>query len=150
MLFRSIEFTRHFQYEERDLDLSDKLKAETSGIFNLIVKYYEKLNSEGFVMPEDSLKTIKRYQLNSNNILNYITTQLFEDKQCYIKTSELYENYKKWCEDEELKNLSKKNFKEEMLKMGAVYTEREYRKDINGLEWLNSCGLSHGRQVTGR
>lgn len=145
-----IEFTRHFKLEERDLDLSDKLKSETSGIFNLIVKYYEKLNSEGFVMPEDSLKTIKRYQLNSNNILNYITTQLFEDKQCYIKTSELYENYKKWCEDEELKNLSKKNFKEEMLKMGAVYTEREYRKDINGLGfdtyWVKGFNFSENKK----
>lgn len=128
-----IEFTRHFEFEERDLDLSDKLRTETSGIFNLIIEYYNRLNSEGFIIPQDSLNTIKRYQLNSNNILNYKSTRLFEDKQCYITTSKLYEDYKKWCEEEEIKNMAKKNFKEEMLKNGALYTEKERRKGHDGV-----------------
>ena len=127
-----IEFPRHFEQWERDLELAYKLKEETSGIFNLIVTYYNNLKKEGFVIPNSSKETIARYQLNSNNILAYTTARLIKSPQTYLKSSELYEDYKSWCEEEELKNLSKKNFKEEMLKFGALYTGKERRNDLQG------------------
>lgn len=128
-----IEFTHHFELDERDLTLADKLKAESSGIFNLIIKYYNKLKTDGFVIPNESKETIQRYRLNSNNILAFKTTQLYEDKTNYVKSSQLYDEYKRWCENEELKYLSKKNFKEEMIKLGAYYTDSESHKNNDGI-----------------
>jgi putative DNA primase/helicase len=128
-----IEFTRHFEQSERDINLPEKLKEETSGIFNLIVEYYAKLKKEGFIVPEESKQVLTRYQLNSNNVLAFKTARLFESSNSYLKNSELFEDYKKWCLDEELPNQAKKNFKEEMLKLGAFYTPKERRKDLNGI-----------------
>lgn len=144
-----IEFTRHFELEERDFNLMDKLKAETSGIFNMIIEYYNKLKKENFIIPEESQQTLLRYRLNSNNILAFKTAKLFEDKTSYIKTSKLYDLYKNWCEEEELKYLSKKNFKEEMIKIGAVYTDKENHKNENGVfeqtYWVKGFSLSNNQ-----
>lgn len=128
-----IEFTKHFELNERDFGLMDKLKAESSGIFNLIIEYYNKLQAENFVIPEESQEVLTRYQLNSNNILAFKMNCLKEDKTSYIKSSVLYEKYKVWCEEEELKYLSKKNFKEEMIKIGAYYTDKENHKNEQGV-----------------
>lgn len=142
-----IEFTRHFELEERDFGLMDKLKQETSGIFNMIIEYYQKLQRENFIIPEESQRTIMRYRLNSNNILAFQTTKLIEDKNSFVKSSVLYETYKNWCEEEELKYLSKKNFKEEMIKVGAVYTDSEWHKNQNGVNektyWVKGFIISN-------
>ncbi len=143
-----IEFTRHFELAERDFGLMDKLKAETSGIFNLIIEAYNKLDKEGFIMPKQSQDVLTRYRLNSNNTLAFVTANLTEDKIAYIKSSSLYEKYKDWCEEEELKYLSKKNFKEEMIKLGAHYTDIEHHKNENGIDektyWVKGFSISNG------
>ena len=144
-----IEFTRHFELEERDFNLMDKLQKETSGIFNLIIEYYQKLEHEGFIIPQESQDTLTRYRLNSNNILAFKTARLIEDRTSYIKTSELYEIYKEWCEEEELKFLSKKNFKEEMIKVGAVYTDKENHRNKDGVleqtYWVKGFSISNNK-----
>ena len=144
-----IEFTRHFELDERDFNLMDKLKQETSGIFNLIIEYYQKLDKEGFIIPQESQDTLTRYRLNSNNILAFKTAKLFDDKSSYIKSSTLYDLYKEWCEEEELKYLSKKNFKEEMIKVGAVYTDKESHKNEDGYYektfWVKGFSLSNNQ-----
>lgn len=141
-----IEFTRHFELTERDFGLMDKLKSESSGIFNMIIHYYNKLKQENFVVPKESQDVINRYRLNSNNILAFKTAKLFEYKDAYTKSSKLYEEYKSWCEEEELKYLSKKNFKEEMIKIGAIYTDKERHSDESGISdntfWVKGFSLT--------
>ena len=144
-----IEFTRHFELEERDFNLMEKLQKESSGIFNLIIEYYQKLEQEGFIIPQESQDTLTRYRLNSNNILAFKTAKLFDDKKSYIKSSKLYDTYKEWCEEEELKFLSKKNFKEEMIKIGAVYTDKESHKNEDGYYertfWVKGFSLTNNQ-----
>lgn len=142
-----IEFTRHFEQNERDFELMDKLKSESSGIFNLIIEAYSKLEKEGFIVPKESQDVLTRYRLNSNNTLAFVTAKLKEDKTSYLKSSELYEKYKEWCEEEELKYLSKKNFKEEMIKLGAYYTDKENHKNSEGsfeqTFWVKGFSISN-------
>lgn len=144
-----IEFTRHFEQNERDFGLMDKLKAEASGIFNLIIEAYSKLEKEGFIVPKESQDVLTRYRLNSNNTLAFVTAKLEENKISYIKSSQLYENYKNWCEEEELKYLSKKNFKEEMIKLGATYTDVENHKNEEGYwektYWVKGFSISNNK-----
>ena len=145
-----IEFTRHFELNERDFNLMDKLKEENSGIFNMIIEYYNKLKNENFIVPKESQEVLTRYQLNSNNILAFKTSNLKEDKNSYIKSSVLYEKYKEWCEEEELKYLSKKNFKEEMSKIGAYYTDKENHKNEQGFNeqtfWVKGFIITNGNE----
>lgn len=142
-----IEFNRHFELSERDFGLMDKLKSESSGIFNMIIEYYNKLQLEGFIVPQESQDTLSRYRLNSNNILAFKTARLYENKNSCIKASVLYEKYKEWCEEEELKYLSKKNFKEEMIKFGARYTDKESNKNEQGIfertYWVKGLSIAN-------
>lgn len=124
-IFRSnrihlICFDRHFEIDERDLNLKDKLKAEISGIFNYIVPYYEKLKQEGFILPESTKQAIEQYQYNSNNVLLFVKERLYEDKQCWETVGDVYKTYTEWCEENGLSQMAKKTFKERLAKCGAV------------------------------
>ena len=80
-------FDRHFELEERDLHLKEKLKSEVNGIFNKLIQYVDKLNNEGFIMPQSTLDTIQQYRYNSNNVLLFIKEKLYGDtKLIYIKS----------------------------------------------------------------
>ena len=117
-------FDRHFELNERDYGLKDKLKNEISGIFNLIAEHYQKLNQENFILPKSTQNTIEKYQLNSNNILLFIKENMFESKSSYEKASVVYEKYTKWCEDCGYKALGKKSFRERFERQGAEYIEK--------------------------
>lgn len=128
-IFRSdrihlICFDRHFEEGERDLNLKEKLKAEISGIFNLIVPYYKKLNKEGFVLPKSTKETIEQYQYNSNNVLLFTKQRLFESKTSWETMSDIWSNYIDWCEKDGYNQMSKKTFKERLEKCGAIIDER--------------------------
>lgn len=140
-------FDRHFEPSERDLNLKDKLKTETSGIFNYIYEHYKKLQNEGFIIPDSSKQEIEKYQLNSNNILSFVKESLFADNHSYEKTSDLYNAYRAWCEESGLNSKSKKNFKEEMIKNGAVYLPDKCRQKNNKGEsdvtfWVRGFSLT--------
>lgn len=117
-------FDRHFEPNERDLHLKDKLKTEISGIFNMIVKYYDKLQEEGFILPESTKKTIEQYQLNSNNILLFIKENMFESPTSYEKASDVFDKYTKWCEECGYKAMGKKTFREKFERQGAEYIDK--------------------------
>lgn len=127
-IFRSnrlhlVSFDRHFKESERDLQLKDKLKNEVNGIFNLLIKYYDKLNAEGFIMPQSTKDTIQQYQYNSNNVLLFVKEQLYEDKQCWETAKDIYDKYTKWCEENGLSQMANKTFKERLNKCGATLNE---------------------------
>lgn len=128
-IFRSnrlhlVSFDRHFEVSERDLQLKDKLKTEVSGIFNVLVRYYEKLNQEGFIMPKSTIEAIEQYQYNSNNVLLFTKEQLYVDKQCWETMTDIYNKYTKWCEDNGLSQMAKKTFKERLSKCGAIIEDK--------------------------
>lgn len=140
-------FDRHFEKHERDLNLKDKLKKETPGIFNLLAKYYKKYKAEGFIMPDSTLQTISKYQLNSNNILAFKTEKLHENTSFYEKSSDLFKSYCEWCEENGLQPRAKKNFKDGMQKLGAVYLEEKQNKKNNqgtseNTYWVRGFGLT--------
>lgn len=126
-------FDRHFELNERDYGLKDKLKSETSGIFNLIAQYYFKLNQENFVLPDTTKSTIERYQLNSNNILLFIKENMYANSSSYEKASVVYEKYTKWCEDCGYKSLGKKTFRERFERQGAEYIEKSRHTTDEGI-----------------
>ena len=125
-------FDRHFELNERDINLKDKLKAETNGIFNVIAPYYKKLQEEGFILPESTRKTLEQYKLNSNNVMAFVKDNLFESKNSMEKASDLYKKYAEWCEQEGLTKQAQKNFKERMIRLGAIYCEKGYGKNDKG------------------
>lgn len=157
-IFRSdrlhlICFDRHFEPDERDLSLKDRLKAEVSGIFNLLVKYYDKLNSEGFIMPESTKQTIEQYQFNSNNVLLFVKEKLYEDKQSWETIAEVYKTYTDWCVENGLSQMAKKTFKERIARCGAVINDGLARHTTSAGEnkvsrdWIKGFALNKQKMI---
>ena len=122
-------FDKVIDEKSQDVDLKDKLKNEISGIFNLIIPYYNQLKEEGWKQPKQTQQTIEKYRYVSNNILLFEKECLNKSAENYIKVSEVYLAYSKWCDENGYNTLSKKNFKEKMEQLGAVFTEKTNKKN---------------------
>ena len=103
-----VEFPRTFSKHEMDVDLTDKLTGELSGIFNWAMEGYKRLRSKNFRFEEaDSMETSKqKYKNDSNSVLTFASeylkkTQSNEDS---VKFSDAYNCYRSYCWTEEIKN----------------------------------------------
>jgi P4 family phage/plasmid primase-like protien len=129
-----VEFPRTFSKNEMDVDLTDKLTRELSGIFNWAMDGYKSLQSKNFRFEEsDSMETSKqKYKNDSNNVLSFATEylkklNLNDDK---VKFSDAYSRYKYYCATEEIKNCyGKKAFRK--ILNNAGYTIGSSTKDNN-------------------
>ncbi len=125
-------FEKVIDAEHQDINLKEHLKQEINGIFNYIAPYYKRLKEEGFCQPESTKKLIEKYKYNSNNILLFEKECLFKDAEAYMKVSDIYSTYTKWCEENGYNALAKKNFKDKMEAIGAVFTEKKSKKNDKG------------------
>ena len=97
---RVIEFTRHFDLNERDVTLKDTFRQDDSmtGIFTWLIEGYFKYLRFGLGMPKEMLKVIHEYEKENDVVLQFL-----EDKCEYsvdksgTKAKDLYEYYKIWC-----------------------------------------------------
>ena len=66
-----IEFPRKFAEHEMDVELTEKLMAELSGIFNWALEGYKRLGGQKFIFSESPTmsKSKKQYQQQSNSVL---------------------------------------------------------------------------------
>lgn len=107
-----VEFPRVFSKKEMDVDLTDKLKDELSGIFNWAIEGYKRLRSNNFRFTESRSVTASKnkYRNDSNNVLAFATDCLTKSiPGDGIKFSEVYEMYKTYCGNENIPNPYNKN-----------------------------------------
>lgn len=116
-----VEFTQHFDENNRDEHLKEKLQTEISGIFNLFVMGYRELQESGWEVPEASKMLVQEYELKSNNVKQFASENLIEKKGSYIKRSEVYQKYTEFCETSGYKALGRNNFYMEMGHLGYIY-----------------------------
>lgn len=116
-----ISFDRHFEPEEQDKHLKDKLrnKDELSGILNWCIDGLRLYREEGLKAPAAVVSATETYRTDSDKIGNFI-------KDCLEKTGKnssvksIYELYDKWCSDNGFGIENKGNFIAE-LKSKGIY-----------------------------
>lgn len=116
-----ITFDRHFNANEQDRHLKDKLKDEIniSGIFNWCLSGLQKFYEYGAIPPEDVINATSEYRSNSDKIGNFIAECLEESKNnCMAK--EVYEIYQNWCKDNGYGAENKSNFFAELRSKGIL------------------------------
>jgi P4 family phage/plasmid primase-like protien len=101
---RLIPFRRTFKPEERDVALSDKLKAEAHHILAWMVEGCLDWQKRGL---KDTPKTIKdatgNYQEEQDLIGNWLSECCELSPRDEASSTELYANYKNWCLDNGLR-----------------------------------------------
>lgn len=118
-----ISFDRHFEPEEQDKHLKDKLRQESelSGILNWCIDGLRMYRKEGLKPPAAVQQATETYRTDSDKIGNFI-------KECLAKTGKnssiksIYEVYSTWCSDNGYGTESKGNFISELKGKGIYAT----------------------------
>jgi putative DNA primase/helicase len=101
--FHVIEFPRKFAEHEMDVELTEKLMGELSGIFNWSLEGYKRLGGQKFIFSESlsMFKSKKQYQQQSNSVLDFIDRCLKDaDLGMSVAFKNLYDCYQGFCTTE--------------------------------------------------
>lgn len=114
-----ISFDRHFEPQEQDKDLKNRLrdKQELSGILNWCIEGLRLYRKEGLKPPAAVQTATDTYRTDSDKIGNFINECLTKtDKDS--KAKDIYEVYSKWCEENGFGVENKSNFFAELKTKG--------------------------------
>jgi putative DNA primase/helicase len=110
-----IEFPRKFAEYEMDVELTEKLMGELSGIFNWALEGYKRLGGQKFIFSESPsmFRSKKQYQQQSNSVLDFIDNCLKDtNPEDSVAFKDLYDCYQGFCVSEGNKRcLPKKEFR---------------------------------------
>jgi putative DNA primase/helicase len=120
-----VEFPRKFSKLEMDVDLTDKLTGELSGIFNWAIAGYQRLRNKQFRFTEvQSMESSKQhYKNDSNTVLGFAAEYLAKStsKEDKMKFSDVYHLYEQFCLRESIKEIcSKKEFRKTLTDGGFI------------------------------
>jgi len=129
-----INFTRTFSENEMEVFLTEKLKAELSGIFNWAYEGLKRLKASNFQFQEvESMKVMKTSYKNQNDhVADFASQYLKKRKRAEIKYGEVFNMYKFYCQSEGIKK---------------HYTSSKLRKKLEEVGFLSGKSSKHGNQI---
>jgi len=111
-----IEFKRRFQGKEIDPELPEKLYEERDGILTWAVFGLERiLKFRGFEIPEVVEKESSQFMKTLNPVLIYMDERCDIEDGAETGSSELYDDYKKWCSEGGNRALSRNKLQDQIL-----------------------------------
>lgn len=114
-----ISFDRHFEPQEQDKDLKNRLrdKSEVSGILNWCIEGLRLYRKEGLKPPTAVQTATDTYRTDSDKVGNFINECLAKTGR-NSKAKDVYEAYTKWCDDNGYGCENKGNFFAELKAKG--------------------------------
>ena len=123
---RVIPFNRHFEEEERDIDLKHFFAEpkNLSGILNWCLEGFRLFQKEGLKMPESVRKATEEYRAMSDRIMMFTTQCIRREKGKELRAKAVYSRYMDWCRDNGFKYENASNFQKKMETAKIVYIRR--------------------------
>lgn len=111
-----IPFTRHFEENERDTSLKRLFskKENASAILNWCIRGLRMYQDEGLVVPESVKAATKEYMIDSDDITRFMDDELITDFRAEVRTADVYDRYKEWCERNGFHQKSIKTFSQDL------------------------------------
>ena len=94
-----IPFNRRFEGDDRDTNMIDKLKGESSGILNRIIKGFRDWTETGLAnLPYQVKQAVEDYRNESDVIAQFIADRITDvgGYDVSITAKQMYEQYKEW------------------------------------------------------
>lgn len=119
-----ILFPRHFEKNEQDIHLKDKLKSSenTPGILNWMLEglrtYWK--DKEVLTPPEAVITATEEYREQSDKVKLFMNERLLPDKGGAVSGTDVYKAFSTWCEDNGYRPDSKRNFFDELRNKGLL------------------------------
>ncbi len=133
--------------DEKDMNLSDKLKSELSGILNWAIEGLERLerSNYNFTKCEAAENCLKIYKNEQNNVGDFFTECFIIDNESEIRKSELYCYYTRYCFLNGMQSVSRRDFWVKLKSHLAQNKVRYAVKKNNGIEYI--VGFKVNREI---
>ena len=130
-----ITFDRHFEEDERDTELKEKLKTpdNISGIFNICLQGLEDFKKNGLVRPDSVRTATDEYRRTNDRLGMFISECLEPDANSDIKAKDAYGVYYEWCRENNFHAENKMNFIAGLRGKNMI----TYQKRVNGIPCNN-------------
>lgn len=98
---RVIEFLKHFDDDEQDLGLGERLRSprSMSGILNWAVDGWFMYKREGLKPPQSVVDATARYRKNSDKLGLFTAECLVKTESARTRGRDIYNVYTRWCEE---------------------------------------------------
>jgi putative DNA primase/helicase len=126
---------------EKDITLSGTLLAEAEGILAWAVEGLKQWRLHGLMEPETVINATTEYRAEEDTLMRFIQSDRLElDKAHRCGARELWQEYKKWCKDNHIDDLSEWKFSDAMKMHGYTKLPRS-NKGIQyaGIRIANQC-----------
>lgn len=150
---RLVPFNVTIPKEERDSLLSDKLRAEASGILNRLLDGLRHWCDKGLIEPEEVTQATAAYREDSDPLGRFLTTCLIASPGSREQSRVLFSLYEAWCKSSGEKAWSARGLSLAMKERGYV------SKQSNVMWWIDVKairseadfidGQGHARTVRG-
>ena len=130
-----IDFPRKFTESEMDVELTDKLLNELSGIFNWALEGYKRLRKRNFKFKESTnINHAKsRYKRQNSPVLGFIEHYIdTADENYSVSLKDAYDKYKSYCVKDKVKNTNSKI---------------EFRRNLESEGYIVENSKRHANQV---
>lgn len=135
-----IPFDRHFDETEQDKSLKSVFQEDDSksAILNWLLEGYRLYKSEGLTPPPKVVELLHEYRKNSDAVGLYIENRLVSsDERERTKTSDFHLDFLNWCRNEDVAELSLKEFVQAIRQKKLLARDREIGHYIKGYRIRN-------------
>ena len=117
-----IRFSKPVPEEQRDSQLFEKLQLESDGILAWSIIGLKRLIANNYQFGETAktLSEIRQYKIENNSVLAFVEDCCVVDINAVSFRQELYDAYKGYCEDGNLKAVSQRRFNGDVSGMSGI------------------------------
>jgi putative DNA primase/helicase len=126
---RLVPFNITIPKEERDIHLSEKLRAEASGILNRLLDGLRLWCDKGLVEPEAVTLATAEYRSASDPLGRFLSTCVEESAGDRVQSSVLYQVFEAWCKSSGETAWKQKGF-------SMAMEERQYKRLHSNVTWF--------------
>lgn len=121
-----IPFDRHFEDSEQDKGLKTEFrKSENqSAILNWMIEGYRMLTVEGMGIPAAVTSATEAYREDSDKIWQFMQERLQESPMTEVRTAEVYDAYRGWCNENGCYPENSRNFNQALRGYATVTRKR--------------------------
>lgn len=123
-----------------DRHLSQKLRAEASGILNWMIAGWRMMLNQGFAIPTSITEATAEYKLLMDRLGEFITDSLVVHEAARITNRTLFQSYEAWCKENNEPAWTQKHFSRQFEDRGHE-TKSWGRKKIGDERGWEGVGL---------
>jgi P4 family phage/plasmid primase-like protien len=128
-----VPFTVRIPPAERDLKLTEKLKAEWPAILRWMLDGCLEWQRAGLVVPIIVREATENYLAEQDTLAQWIEEAIEPNPDAFVLTRVLFKSWKLWCEERNLAAGTETAFSDSLAERGYIRARRRYGRGFNAI-----------------